>query len=82
MARKRLSNLERAQNFLAKKGTRTHKEIVKHLLAAKGIRYTATTRKYYDKLFYGTNAPLRNLCSAPGLGEYTLNNSALLIRWS
>lgn len=68
MARNRLSNLERALKLINKKGTLSHKKIVKHLLTANGLQYNEATRKRYDKLFYGVGAPLRNL--NVGNGEY------------
>ncbi len=72
MARKKMSNLERAQNFLAKNGSASHKQIVKHLLKVNGWPYNERTRKRYDKLFYGENAPLAGIACTDAFGNWQL----------
>lgn len=61
MARKRMTNVEAVTRYLERRGYASHKEIVKHLLRRDGLSYTDETRRRYDKLFYGSEAPLRHV---------------------
>ena len=70
MKRKKKTNVERVYNFLVKNGSATHKQIVKHLLAANGLKYNDSTRKRYDKLFYGNTASLNGVAVPDGFGYW------------
>lgn len=57
MARKKMSVLEEIKGILERNYYHdlTHKQIVKRLLKRRGLKYSADTRRYFDKYFYKTD---------------------------
>lgn len=56
MARKRVTKTEKLLNEVKKRGSMSHKDIVKFLLRGTGNDYNSDTRTHYDSMLYGTSS--------------------------
>lgn len=54
MARKRVTKTEKLLREVERRGSMSHKNIVKFLLRGTGNEYNSSTRTHYDSMLYGT----------------------------
>lgn len=81
MAKKRRTILETMLRRLRRKGPQTHKELVVYLLKRRGLGYDATTRKYFDNVFYGPSGLRAAGGQAYGDAKYSSPYSDIFGKW-